>query len=283
MATFLDLALAGAQPPVDWMKILSGTLIAAQPRNLMYLAGMPGAAVAPAPGVGGAVLDSSATGIGYAGTIPFPAAVAQKNVYLSRFEMAGTIAGTFWLCDRLWHNSGFDPTSTGEQVATGAARIPARDADGTNNGRGVYLALECSANMGAGTPNVAVKYTNQAGTQHQSVSPAAQLIAIAASSLQGTFIPLALAPGDTGVQVPESITLSATMTSGTLSLVAYRVLAKLEVPLAITPSAIDIVTSGCVRCYDGTTPFIVFVPSTTTTSVTQGQVAFTQFNPSLAA
>ncbi len=273
--TTIDLALAGMQPPVEWMKPLSGTLVVGQPRNLMYLAGLPGAAVAPAPGIGGAVLTSAAGVSGYPGCLPFPATVGGKNIHLGRFQMAGTTAGTFWLCDRLWHNSGMDVTSTSEQTFTAAAQIPARDADGTNNGRGVYFALEASANMGAGTPTVTVKYTNSGGTPDKSLA-AANIVPIAASSLQGTFIPMALAAGDVGIQIPQSMTLSATMTSGSLSAVLYRVLAKLEVGLAGVPNAIDALTAGMPRAYDGTTPFVVFVPSATTTSATQGHVIFTQ-------
>ena len=271
--TTLDGAIAGMQPPADWMKPLSGTLIVGQPRNLMYLAGIPGAAVAPAPGIGGAVLTSAAGVSGYPGCLPFPA--ASNNTYLGRFQMGGTAAGTYWLCDRLWHNSGMDVTSNAEQTFTAAARIPARDADGTNNGRGVYFALEASATMGAGTPTVSVKYTNQAGTQDKTLA-AANIVPIATTSAQGTFIPMGLAAGDTGIQVPQSMTLSATMTSGTLSAVLYRVIAKLEVTQAAVPNAIDALTAGFPRCYDGTTPFVVFVPSATTTSATQGHVIFTQ-------
>jgi hypothetical protein len=70
--------------------------------------------------------------------------------------------------------------------------------------------------------------------------------------------------------------LSATWTSGTIHVVLYRVIARLEVTAANTPNAIDALTSGFVRLYDNSVPFIVFIPSTTTTSYISWQLIYTQ-------
>ena len=72
------------------------------------------------------------------------------------------------------------------------------------------------------------------------------------------------------------MTLSATMTSGSVSLVAYRVLARLELTVANVPNAIDALTSGFPRIYDNTVPFLIFIPSTTTASNIIGHVIWTQ-------
>ena len=107
-------------------------------------------------------------------------------------------------------------------------------------------------------------------------STGAMEVAYAASSIAGTFYPFTLAAGDTGVRSIQSVTLSVSMTSGTVHLVAYRELARLELTAANVPNAIDVITSGFPRLYDNTVPFIFFIPSTTTTSNISGHVIYTQ-------
>lgn len=264
--TTLDGALAGMQPPRDFIKVASPALIAGRPHSLFYLAGIPPAAAFPAPGIGGAVLTT------YAGQIPFTNPVS-GNSYLARLQAQATIAGTLWLCDRLWHNSGIDETSTAEQTFVGAAQIPARDMNGTNAGDGVFAGIEVSVITAAGIPTLTLKYTNQAGTQNQT---ATGIIASLATSAVGSFYPIGLAAGDKGIQLAQSLTLSATWTSGDIHCVLYRVIAKLELPLAFVPVAVDALTAGFVRMYNNSVPFLIFVPSTTTASVVQGHVIWSQ-------
>lgn len=331
--TTLDGALAGMQYPRDFCKAVTGTMVAGRPHSLLYLAGTPGAGVAPTPGLKGAALTS------YAGQIPF-SNPASGNTYLARFQAQATIAGTLMLCDRLWHNSGYTITSNTAQVigntitsssianptvitcsanhpfangdvvniqghtgstpaisgsytisnvtattftipvnatvggsgGTVGIAFPARDADGNIDGEEVYLGVEVSATVGAGTPTLTANYTNSLGVGNRS---GVNQIATVATSIQGTFYPIGLAAGDVGVQTVQSLTLSATWTSGTISLVGYRVLARLELQAQIG-NAIDALTGGFPRLYDNTVPFLVFVPATTTTSNIMGHVIYSQ-------
>lgn len=264
--TTLDNALAGMQPPQEVVKALTGTMVAGRPHSLHYLAGIPGAGVAPTPGIGGEVLTT------LTGQIPF-SNPASGNSYLTRFQAQATIAGTLLLCDRLWQNSGLDVTSIAEQTFTSSLQIPARDINGTTNGDGVYAGVEVSTATGAGTPTLTLKYTNQGGTQNQiGTNP----IATVASSIAGTFYPIGLAAGDKGIQKAQSLTLNTTWTSGTIHVVLYRVLARLELTLANTPNALDALTAGFTRMYNNTVPFLVFIPATTTTSNIHAQVAWSQ-------
>ena len=263
--TTLDLALAGMKPPSYFAKALSGTLVAGRPMNLNYLAGVPGAMVAPAPGLNGAALTS------YAGQIPIPA--ASGNTHLARFSgVSSAQGGVLLLCDRLWHNSGLVVTTTGAQALTSAA-WPARDANGATLGEGVQIGLEISAATGAGAATPTIVYTNSAGTGSKT---GAMVTAYAASSIQGSFYPFSLAAGDVGVRSVQSCTLGVSMTSGSISLVAYRVLATLELAAAGIPNAVDALTSGLPLLYDTSVPFLLFVPQTTTTTATSGQVVYTQ-------
>lgn len=263
--TTLDGALAGMKPPAFFTKALSGTLVAARPFSPFYLAGSPGAAVAPTPGIAGAALTS------YAGQLPIPA--ASLNTHLARFSgVSSAQPGVLLLCDRLWHNSGIVVTTTTAQTINSAA-LPARDSNGTTNGDGVLFGLEVSTLTGAGASVISINYTNSAGTAGKTGSA---LIPYVAASAAGTFYPFSLAAGDSGVRSVQTYTSTVSMTSGVVHLVAYRVLATLELPAAGVSTALDALTGGMPRCYDTTVPFLLFIPSTTTTTQLTGSAVFTQ-------
>lgn len=263
--TSVDTAIAGMKPPEMVAKALSGTLVAGRPFSSFYTAGIPGAAAAPTPGLAGAALTS------YSGQIPVPA--ASGNTHLARFTgNSSAQAGVLVLCDRLWHNSGFTITSTAAQTVNSAA-WPARDLNGSTNGAGVYLGVEISGATGAGTPTITVSYTNSAGTAGKTGT---NIVATAASSAVGSFYPIGLAAGDVGVRSVQTLTLSATWTSGTMHLVAYRPIAWLPITGAGIANELDALTSGLPRVYDNSVPFLLFYPQTTTTTGISGSVIFTQ-------
>lgn len=263
--TTLDGALAGMKPPEFYSKAVSGTLVAARPFSPFYTAGVPGAAVAPTPGLAGAALTS------YAGQIPIPA--ASGNTHLARFSgVSSAQSGMLLLCDRLWHNSGFTITLATAQTVNSVA-WPARDADGTTNGRGVILGVEVSTATGTGTPTITVGYTNSANASGKTATNSVPTVA---TSAIGSFYPIGLAAGDVGVRSVQTLTLSATWTSGVIHLVAYRVLATLEIPAAGIPNAVDALTSGMPRLYDTSVPFLLYIPQTTTTTQLSGSAVYTQ-------
>lgn len=264
--TTMDGVLAGCQPPQFFNKGLSGTLVAGRPHSYFYGAGIPGAAVAPTPGVGGAALTS------YAGQIPFTNPGA-GNSYLARFVGTSSAqTGTLLLCDRLWHNSGLVVTTTTAQTVN-SVTFPARDNNGSTNGAGVLIGLEVSTATGAGAATPTISYTNSAGTAGQTGS---MVTAYVASSIAGSFYPFSLAAGDVGVRSVQSCTLGVSMTSGTIHLVAYRVLASVGIGGAGAATAVDALTSGLPRLYDNTTPFLIVIPNTTTTTSVMGQMVVTQ-------
>lgn len=263
----IEQAVIGMQPMVYFHYALSGTLVAGRPWTPFYAAGVPGPAVAPTPGVAGAALTS------YAGALTFPAAVGGETIHLAGFTGGNSAqSGTLLLCDRLWHNSGLSVTLNTSQTVNSVA-WPARDANGLTDGTGVYIGLEISTAMGAGTPTLNLGYTNQAGTAGRSSS---NLQAVVASSAIGTFYQFGLQAGDTGVRSIQTYQQTATMTSGVHRLVAYRVLAALECINAGVVEQLTLLTSGLPRCYDNTVPFLIFIPNTTTTTSIFGSVTFTQ-------
>jgi len=263
--TTFDQALAGAKPNESVLKTLSGTLVAGRPWSSFYSAGKPGAAVAPTPGLSGAALTS------YAGQIPVPPASA--STYLSSFEgVSSAQGGTLILCDRLWHNSGFTITLATAQTVNSVA-WPARDRNGAIDGVGVQLGVEVSAATGAGVPTLTASYTNSANVSGRSGT---NTVATVASSAVGTFYPISFAAGDVGVSSVQTLTLSATWTSGTIHLVAYREIARINFPAAGIPDAKNALSGAFQRCYDNTVPFLIFIPQTTTTTQISASLGFTQ-------
>lgn len=263
--TTLDGALAGMSPPQYFAKILTGTLVAGRPMALDFLAGIPGAMIPPSPGLAGAALTS------YAGQIPIPA--ASNNTHLARFSgVSSAQGGILMLCDRLWHNSGLSVTTTTAQTVNSAA-FPARDLNASTNGAGVYIGLEIVTATGAGVATPTISYTDESGNAGNT---GGMQVAYAASSIAGTFYPFSMSAGDTGVRSIQTCTLGVSMTSGSISLVAYRPLAMIELSAAGLPNAVDALTSGMPRLYDNTVPFLLYIPQTTTTTLLTGTVVYTQ-------
>lgn len=266
--TTLDGVIAGMQPPRMIMKAVTPTLVAGKPQSLWALGGMPGAGAYDTT-LNGVALSSTSAMVN--GQIPHTNPVS-GNAHLARFSGSATIAGNLLLLDRLWHNGGYTITSTGAQNST-TPTWPSRDVNATADGEGVLLALEISAAAGAAAPTITVSYTNQSGTSGRS---ATNINPTANSPAAGSMFLIGLQAGDRGVRSVQSLTLSASWLSGTMNLVAYRLIAALELPTALSPNAIDAISSGMPRLYDGAVPYLAFIPATTTASNISGNYVETQ-------
>ncbi len=269
----LDGIFAGLRPPVEFSKAQTTTLVAGRPTSLWALGGSPGAGSYDST-LNGVTLSSSSTIPN--GAIPHwnPAA---GNSYLAYLEAMATQAGRVLLLDRLWHNGGYTITSTSAQnstTPTWPSRCPTSGTDlsPATTGLGVMLAVEVSAATGSGTPTITVSYTNSNGTSGRTGT---NILATAASAPIGTTYFIGLQSGDVGVRSVQSLTLSATWTSGTINLVAYRKLAGVSL-LPQQSNAIDSITGAGARLYDGVVPYLVFVPNTTAATNVQGTYIETQ-------
>lgn len=268
--TTLAGAAAGQMPP-DWrIKVPTGTMVAGRHHSLW---GQPPFAGTFDTTLAGVALSSSTNPV--TGQL-YRRDPASGNAYLSKLQASFggvTTIGTVIVADRLWHNGGFTITSTAAQTVN-SATFPARDAAGTANGDGVLLGVEISANAGAGTPTITVSYTNQAGTSGRT---ATNTFATAASPQASSFFPIGLQAGDTGVRSVQSLTLSATWTSGTMNLVAYRPYAVVDIRAPSVFSSIDALTAVLPRAFDGTVPFIIVNATASLTGASlQFQYAETQ-------
>lgn len=180
------------------------------------------------------------------------------NSYLTRFQMGSGRAtsahsSAYILCDRLWHNGGYDVTLTSDQVST-TPTWPARDENGSTNGAGVLLGMEVSATVGAANPTITATYTNSAGTTGHSTT---QIVSSSVSGYSsGLFIQFGLQAGDVGVRALEKIALSTSWLSGTVRMVAYRPIAILDcLPQQIT--AMDAISGAMPRIYDDSCLFLL--------------------------
>ncbi len=266
--TTMDGVLAGMRAPEPFLKTsVTGEAIGGF-HSTAYMAGRPGAMVAPTPDLAGAALTT------YAGQIPFPAAVGGQSIYLSRLSgsQAGNI-GAIILADRLWHNSGFTQATTTAETVNSAA-FPARDRNGSTNGVGVQVALEVSTattNASAIT-NTTMSYTNEAGTAGRT----ATIASFPATAVAGTFVPFNLQAGDNGVRSIQSLTKGTSYGGGTMHLVAYRTVLMLPTPLANLGYAVDGISGGLPLMYDNSVPFLTCQLVGTSAGICAGTISYAQ-------
>lgn len=162
-------------------------------------------------------------------------------------------------------------TTTAQTINT--TTLPSRDINGATSGAGIHWALEIITATGAGTATPSIGYTNSDGTASRTASLVNTYVA---SSAIGAFYCFGMQAGDVGIRSVETLTLNVSMTSGSIALVGYRPLAYLELPGNFIPNAVDALTAGFPRIYNGTCPFLVFIPNTTTASVVSGSYVETQ-------
>jgi hypothetical protein len=258
--------IAGMIPPRDYLKVGVTMKAAGVMHSHFYSPGLPGAAVAPTPGLAGAALTS------YLGQIPWTNP-ASGNSYLARFSVRSNLVGVMFLLDRLWHNSGIVVTTTTAQTIN-SVEFPARDRDGAVNGENILVAIEVSTattNASAIT-NTTMSYTNSQGVSGRT----ATIPSFPATAVAGSFVPFLLQAGDTGIKSIQSITLGTSYGGGAIHLVAYRILAQVGISVAYISGEVDAITSGFPRLYNNTVPFLVWLPSATTAVTVAGQMIVTQ-------
>jgi hypothetical protein len=242
--------------------------------SMFYLAGAPTAGAAPSAGLNGEVLSAPLTG-----AFPWKNPVS-GNSYLAGGSWANRgnsgiePQGSLFILDRLWQNSGFTITTTTEQTLASVA-WPSRDKTGTTNGADIFVSIEVSAatgNAGAIT-NTTLNYTNSAGTTGRTGTMAS----FPATAVVGTFVPFELQAGDVGIRSIQGLTLGTSYVSGTIHLVAYRMIAIIPmIGPARTSFREDAVGLALPRLYDNTCLFLVYLPVGTAAPTTHGQLRIAQ-------
>lgn len=162
--------------------------------------------------------------------------------YVTNAGIATSVAEFSQLIDIVWYNTGIVVTTTTAQTVTMPSAIPARDVDGSTNGRGVYAALlTTTANTNAAViANTTISYTNSAGTAGRTGT----FVAVTgwqapATPVIGTIVPFRLQAEDSGIRSIQSVTLGTSYVAGTLSLILFRPIASLSNPVANVGSVLN--------------------------------------------
>lgn len=231
--------------------------------------GTPGAGSAPTGGLNGANFSGTV-----AGQIPIPPATTSEQIYLARAEVTQTgNCGCVAVDDWLWGNGSIVTTTTTNQAITSPA-WPARDATGSTNGVGVYPALFVSAatgNVGAIT-NTTLSYTNSAGTAGRT----ATMASFPATAVAGTFVPFSLQAGDVGIRSIQGLTLGTSYVSGTIHLIAYRLIARIPTPNANIGADRDFAGLGLPKVWDNSVLAMRYMPTGTAIGAVSGSLNFAQ-------
>lgn len=267
MSLTFDTIIGGFKPASYFHKSVSGTLVAGRPHSWWRSAGTVGAGGNSSISNGN-ILDATSAYVS-GGLVRFNDAAT--GAYLGRFQVQTAAPGIVQLCDRIWHNGGLNATSTSLQSFT-SPTWPTRDSNASANGDGIMIALEVAGQMGAAAPTITVKYTNSAGTTNRTGT---FLVAPPSSANTGTFLPITLQAGDIGVRAVESIQLSTSWLSGTMSLVAYRPLLTVEITDVHTPVSVTPLSGGLPKIHAGSVLWPIWFPGSTTTTNIMGTLVET--------
>jgi hypothetical protein len=262
-----------------FLKVGTATEAAAVGYGLAKDSGFPGAWVPGSPGVNGWWTDAGtatnaenpagATQVG----CPVIADPTVGSLYLQPPEIATTVTGIVELYDLLWYNTGIVATTTGEQTFTmPATSVAARDLNGTANGEGLMAGIYVTTvtTNGAAFANCTMRYTNSDGAGTRT----ATMASFPQSAVVGTFVPFQLAAGDRGIRTIQGVTLGTSMGTGAISLVLYRKLASIPVPVAntgiVANSAVADMTG--IKIYPGTALWWQWRGAATTATTFSGSV-----------
>lgn len=230
--------------------------------------GLPGAWAPGTPGINGRATDGTAAGdVGCLRVLNAPG--GSINL-LTRVDGTASVAGALKIIDLMWVNSGIAVTTTTAQAITPAA-APARDLDGTANGRGVFAGIivtTATTNAGAVT-NTTLSYTNSDGTAGRT----ATIASFPATAVVGTLVWFQLQAGDQGVRSVQSITLGTSYGGGAVSLfLATWLMGRGDTIVNVGPQSQQLPVESGVRLYDGVCMLPVGIRSATTATNIEGNV-----------
>ena len=231
---------AGKTTRFDWNKITGGAAYTAgRWYEMLSLAGSPVATAFPGTALTWVTCTES-TGDGTnAFGIPHGGNVSTDLKHLLNMAAWGTAAtsvpSTLMLVDVQGYYPGINMNSNTSQTLLGTPSLR------YTNGVGLRAFLAVRATTGATAHNLSMSYTNQAGTSGRTLPVTVACTASAivphithsgtAANNYGPFLPLA--QGDTGIQLVQSVQLSAASgTASTSALVIVKPLAQITIGVA---------------------------------------------------
>lgn len=240
--------------------------IAGRAASLWTYDGMPAGGSAP----GAAAIPTLST----QGALPFTAPGGGREKFLVSAGISSLIAGTYLLYDRLFHISGLNGTTVGDQTVQGSPASPAltRNTGGVGN----IVFYEIYTIIGTTARTLTMTYTDQDGNASQTAT-----INIGATNFREVTraqrIPLAT--GDTGVRAVEKIALDAsTGTAGNFGITIAQPLAWIPVGAAGVGGWRDYTTGlpGIPAIDSNACLALLFIPSAATAPELWGAATFVE-------
>jgi len=212
------------------------------------------------PGLNGRATDGMSAGD--AGCVPLWTPSAALWLIDSALQASSICFAQLY--DVLWINTGLVVTTTTAQAIGAPVALPARDADGTANGKGVIFGLlvTTATTNAASFSNATISYTNSAGVAGRTGTMAS----FPATAVAGTFVPFRLDAGDEGVRSVQSVTLGTSLVTGAVSLIGVRLADARNVSIA-NAGTMPFPRKTGHRLYAGAC-LLPFIVPTSTTAVT---------------
>lgn len=194
--------------------------VAGRQHSLWRYDGTPGGGAIPTVA---AIPDRTTTG-----AIPFTAPGGGREKHVISAGVASTVAGIYFLYDRLFHIGGLNSTLTTAQTVQGSTPSPALTRNTGGNGNMIFY--EIYSALGVTSRTLTVTYTNEIGTTGRTTT-----INIGAASFsEATRMQrIPLATGDFGVRAVDNVQLNgSTTTAGDFGITIANPIAFLPVGVA---------------------------------------------------
>jgi len=230
--------------------------------------GVPGAWSPGTPGVNGRVTNG--TTVADIGCFPFTNA-ATGGIFLTGVDAIASSPQVYQIVDTVWVNTGLVVTTTTAQAIVTPA-FPARDMEGTINGKGYQIGLlfTAAATNAAAINNSTVSYTNAQGTPGRTATLAnAAGRNIPATPVIGTLVWFQLQNGDDGVQSIQSITLGTSLVTGSISLLVARPIQTTGAVVSNTAVSAPGISNPGIRLYNGSCLHLTYLAVSTTAITAQ--------------
>ena len=255
--TSLDGYIAAAKQQVRLAKTQTATSVAAQWHTLFDRAGNPGAGSLSIAQTTNGVVPTDATG-----GCPTINAFGGGNIgYLTRVMFSNTVAGRFYLADRLFHAGSVSATSNATTTLTSqpsyVGRLPG------SSYAGLDLWVEINAAVSNNACNVSIGYRNQAAADVTSATVSIQ------NFVTGRLVQIPLNAGDTEIRRVNSIIISgSSATTGSVNVIVARPLwVAGRVPVASGGDVHGLDRVGLVQVYEDSALWLAYAADSTSTGV----------------
>ena len=248
--TTLDGLIACAKQKVTLLKTASLTAVGASPISNFHIAGNPGAGVLAGTSTTTGTVPTDAT----AGCPLINAFGGSATGRLLNVDYGSTVACRIAVYDMLWKAGAyaFNANTSAQTSTSWSSRVP-----GGTDYTGCELWYE-QVTAGTLVQNVAVTYTNQAGTSGRSTGT----FACPAAMILGRMTQIPLAAGDSGVQAVSGV-LGTVASAGTFNILVMRQLWTGRVMIANDGDLHDYLKTGMPQVFADSALRLVVTPDST--------------------